>query len=38
MAKAKFVAPEEFLLKISKLAEATDEIVPKVLAAGGQGG
>lgn len=34
MAKAKFVAPEEFLLKISKLAEATDEIVPKVLAAG----
>lgn len=36
MAKAKFVAPEEFLLKISKLAEATDEIVPKVLAAGAE--
>ena len=34
MAKAQFVMPEQFLSKISKLGEATDKIVPKVLAAG----
>jgi HK97 gp10 family phage protein len=28
--------PEEFLLKIAKLQEKTDEIVPKVLAAGAE--
>ena len=34
MAKASFTMPEDFLLKISKLADRTDEIVPKVLEAG----
>jgi HK97 gp10 family phage protein len=28
--------PEDFLLKISKLGEKTDEIIPRVLEAGGQ--
>ena len=28
--------PDDFLLKISKLADRTDEIVPKVLEAGGE--
>ena len=28
--------PEEFLLKISKLGDKTDEIIPKVLEAGGK--
>ncbi|HQM02848.1 MAG TPA: HK97 gp10 family phage protein [Ruminococcus flavefaciens] len=36
MAKAQFVMPEQFLSKISKLGEATDKIVPKVLAAGAE--
>ena len=36
MAKATFQMPEEFLLKIAKLQEKTDEIVPKVLAAGAE--
>lgn len=36
MAKVDFKMPEEFLLKISKLADKTDEIVPKVLAAGAE--
>ena len=36
MAKASYKIPEEFLSKISKLAEKTDEIVPKVLAAGAE--
>lgn len=34
MAKAMVKMPEEFLIKVSKLAEKTDEIVPKVLKAG----
>lgn len=34
MAKAAFKMPDEFLSKISKLADKTDEIVPKVLKAG----
>ena len=36
MARASFVLPESFLLDISKLADKTDEIVPKVLEAGGK--
>ena len=36
MAKAGFKLPEEFLLKISRLADKTDEIVPKVLKSGAQ--
>lgn len=36
MAKATFQLPEEFLLKVSRLAERTDEIMPKVLQAGGE--
>ena len=36
MAKVDVRMPEEFLLKVSKLAEKTDEIVPKVLKAGGE--
>ena len=36
MAKADFKLPEDFLLKISTLAEKTDEIVPRVLDAGGE--
>lgn len=36
MAKATFQLPEEFLLKVSNLAEKTDEIVPKVLEAGAE--
>jgi HK97 gp10 family phage protein len=36
MARATFQLPEEYLLKISKLAGRTDEIVPKVLEAGGE--
>ena len=35
MAKAIVKMPEEFLLKISRLESKTDEIVPKVLEAGG---
>lgn len=35
MAHCSFKMPEEFLLKVSKLAEKTDEIIPKVLEAGG---
>ena len=34
MAKASFKMPEDFLLKISKLGDKTDEILPKVLKAG----
>lgn len=34
MAKAIYRLPESFLLKVSKLADKTDEIVPKVLEAG----
>lgn len=36
MAKAKFTMPEDFLLKVSRLAEHTDEIVPRVLEAGAE--
>ena len=36
MAKATYKLPEEFLLKVSKLADKTDEIVPRVLQAGGE--
>ena len=36
MAKVEIKMPEEFLLKVSKLAEKTDEILPKVLEAGGE--
>ena len=36
MAKTTFKMPEEFLLKVSRLAEKTDEIIPKVLEAGAE--
>ena len=36
MAKATMKLPEDFMLKISSLAEKTDEIVPRVLAEGGK--
>jgi HK97 gp10 family phage protein len=36
MAKADFVIPNDLLLKLSKLGEKTDEIVPEVLKAGGE--
>ena len=36
MAKAIMKLPEDFLLNISKLGEKTDEIIPRVLEAGGQ--
>lgn len=36
MAKAMFKMPEDFLVKISKLEEKTDEIIPKVLEAGAE--
>ena len=36
MAKAAFKMPEEFLVKLSRLGEKTDEIIPKVLEAGGE--
>ena len=36
MAKASFKLPEDFLLKLSKLGDKTDEIIPKVLEAGGE--
>ena len=36
MAKATMKIPDDFLLKISKLGEKTDEIIPRVLEAGGQ--
>lgn len=36
MAKAEIKMPEEFLLKLSRLADKTDEIIPKVLEAGGE--
>ena len=35
MAKAQIKMPEEFLLKVSQLADQTDVIIPKVLEAGG---
>jgi len=36
MAKADFKMPEDFLLKLSRLGEKTDEIVAKVLESGGE--
>lgn len=36
MAKAEMKMPEEFLQKISRLGDKTDEIIPKVLEAGGK--
>lgn len=36
MAKVQINMPEDFLLKLSRLADKTDEIVPKVLEAGGE--
>ena len=36
MAKGTMKMPEEFLLKISRLGEKTDEILPRVLEAGGE--
>jgi len=35
MASVKIQMPEDFLLKLSTLADKTDEIIPKVLEAGG---
>ncbi len=36
MAKCDFNMPEDFLLKVSRIAEKTDEIVPKVLEVGAE--
>jgi HK97 gp10 family phage protein len=36
MARGSYKMPEDFLLKVSTLAEKTDEIIPKVLEAGGE--
>lgn len=36
MAKATMKMPEDFLMKISKLGEKTDEIIPHVLEVGGE--
>ncbi|WP_461206069.1 HK97-gp10 family putative phage morphogenesis protein [Clostridium sp. DL1XJH146] len=36
MARASFKMPEEFLLKVSKLEDKTDEIIPKILKEGGE--
>lgn len=36
MAKATFKMPDEFLMKVSRLADKTDEILPKVLEAGAE--
>lgn len=36
MAKVNMHLPDDFLLKVSKLADKTDEIIPKVLEAGGE--
>ena len=36
MPKIEVKMPEEFLLKLSRLGDKTDEIIPKVLEAGGE--
>lgn len=36
MAKASWKMPDDFLMKVSKLADRTDEILPKVLEAGAE--
>ena len=38
MAKATWRMPEEFLMKVSRLADKTDEILPKVLETGAEVG
>ena len=38
MAKVQIKMPEDFLLKLSRLGDKTDEILPKVLEAGGEVG
>lgn len=35
MARVQMKMPEDFLIKVSKLADKTDEIIPRVLDAGG---
>ena len=37
MARCSYKMPVDFLLKISKLGNKTDEIIPRVLDAGGEG-
>lgn len=36
MAKVEIKMPEEFLLRLSRLGDKTDEIIPKMLEAGGE--
>jgi HK97 gp10 family phage protein len=36
VAKATFKMPDDFLMKLSRLGEKTDEIIPRVLKAGGE--
>jgi HK97 gp10 family phage protein len=36
MAKAEIQMPEDFLLALSRLGDKTDDIIPRVLAAGGE--
>lgn len=36
MAKVEVKMPEDFLLRLSRLGDSTDEIIPKVLEAGGE--
>ncbi|MFR2737474.1 MAG: HK97 gp10 family phage protein [[Clostridium] innocuum] len=36
MAKVQIKLPEDFLLRLSRLGDKTDEIIPKVLEAGGE--
>jgi HK97 gp10 family phage protein len=36
MARASYKMPEDFLIKVSKLKDKTDEIIPKVLKEGGE--
>jgi len=36
VAKATFKMPEDFLLKLSRLQDRTDDIIPRVLKAGGE--
>lgn len=36
MAKVEIKMPEDFLLRLSRLADKTDDIIPKVLEAGGE--
>lgn len=36
MARASFKMPDDFLIKVSTLADKTDEIIPKVLKEGGE--